>query len=62
MNDPRKLLLAIHEHFRHWNSVDPSAMFDENTTFKQAVEAYVANAARSDRVNRLPNPIVNSLR
>lgn len=36
----RTILLEIHEYFRHWNPVDPSAPFGE-TTMKQAVEDYI---------------------
>lgn len=42
--DGHEILLAIHEFFRHWNPVDPSTMFNDTDTFKQAVEAYIAKA------------------
>jgi len=43
--EAHELLLQINEFFRHWGSPDPSAMFDETRTFKQAVEEYLAKVS-----------------
>ena len=34
-------LLNVHEFFRHWNPIDPSVMFDDTRTMKQAVAEYL---------------------
>lgn len=39
------LLLEINEFFRHNGWVDPSTMFDDQHTFKQAVAHYLAKAS-----------------
>jgi hypothetical protein len=45
----KEILTAMGEFFRHNNSVDPYAMFDETTTFKKAVEEYLQQQAKDAR-------------